>query len=174
VTGAYLIACLVIAYRTIRQRDIGRQMVRSQMMGSGIRGVLTAITSVTLFGCGSSPITSTRIEAAIETTFANLVELQVSRLRLPPMTAPDFAVTAICRKQVAGAGAGAGDWACTLVWQGPDRRTLRDSYDLIVTTEGCYTATVAGESLGGPTLKASDGSVVGNLLYAFEGCFDTT
>jgi hypothetical protein len=127
-----------------------------------------------VLGCGPSPITSTRIEPAIETTFANLVGLQVSRLGLRPMTPSDFAVTAICRKQVAGGEAGAGDWVCTLVWQGPDRRALRDTYDLIVTTDGCYTATVAGEGLGGPTLKASDGSQTKNLLYAFEGCFDTT
>ena len=143
-------------------------------IGIGVRSALAAMTAVALFGCGTSPITSTRVEAAIQTTFANLVELQVSRLGLPPMTAPDFAVTAICRKPLAGSGAGAGDWVCTLVWQGPDRRTLRDTYDLFVTTDGCYTATVAGEGLGGPTLKASDGAEVRNLLYAFEGCFDTT
>jgi hypothetical protein len=148
--------------------------VRGQTIGIGVQGALAAIATVAVFGCRPSPITSTRIEDAIETTFANLVELQVSRLGLPPMTAPDFAVTAICRKQVGGAGAGAGDWVCTLVWQGPGRRTLRDTYDLLVTTDGCYTATVAGESLGGPTLKAPDGGAVRNLLYAFEGCFDTT
>ncbi len=144
------------------------------MRATAIRAAVAAIAALAASGCGQSPITSTRIETAIQTTFANLVELQVARLRLPPVTAPDFAVTAICRKQVAGAEAGAGEWACTLVWQGPDRRTLRDTYDLLVTTDGCYTATVSGESLGGPTLKASDGSPVRNLLYAFEGCFDTT
>jgi hypothetical protein len=32
---------------------------------------------------------------------------------------------------------------------------------------------VWGESLGGPVLKASDGRPVRNLLYAFDGCFDT-
>jgi hypothetical protein len=69
---------------------------------------------------------------------------------------------------------GAGEWACTLVWQGPDRRTLRDTYDLTVGTDGCFAASVSGESLGGPTLKAADGRTVRNLLYAFEGCFDTT
>jgi hypothetical protein len=63
---------------------------------------------------------------------------------------------------------------CTLVWQGPDRRTLRDTYDLMVGTDGCFAASVSGESLGGPTLKATDGRTVRNLLYAFEGCFDTT
>jgi hypothetical protein len=125
-------------------------------------------------GCGFSPITPARIEAAIQTTFANLVELQISRMGLPPMPAPDFAVTAICRKQAGGANAGSGEWSCTLVWQGPDRRTLRDNYEVAVTPDGCYTATVAGESLGGPTLKTSDGRAVKNLLYVFEGCFDTT
>jgi hypothetical protein len=61
------------------------------------RGVCLA--AFFLAGCGTSPITSTRIERALETTFANLVELQVSRMGLRPMTAPDFAVTAICRRQ---------------------------------------------------------------------------
>jgi hypothetical protein len=44
----------------------------------------------------------------------------------------------------------------TLIWQGPDRRPLRDSYDLFVATDGCFDATVAGENLGGPTLKTRD------------------
>src|SRR4029453_16078809 len=109
------------------------------------------------FGCGHSPITSKRIEPALETTFANLVELQVSRLRLPPMRAPDFAVTAICRRLTAGSDAGAGEWTCTIVWQGPDRRTLRDTYDLTVQTDGCYSASVSGEDLGGPFLVTQDG-----------------
>ena len=148
--------------------------MRGATIGINVRGALAAMASLGLLGCGTSPITSTRVEAAIETTFANLVELQVSRLGLPPMTAPDFAVTAICRKPLAGGGTGAGEWVCTLVWQGPDHRTLRDTYDLLVATDGCYAATVAGESLGGPTLKAPDGRQVRNLLYAFEGCFDTT
>src|SRR5215510_14171640 len=97
--------------------------------------------------CGSSPITPARIETALQTTFANLVELQVARMNLPPLAAPDFAVTAICRKQTPDNNAGAGDWSCTLVWQGPNRETMRDTYDLFVATDGCYTATVAGESL---------------------------
>jgi hypothetical protein len=127
-----------------------------------------------LAGCGTSPITSTRIERALETTFANLVELQVSRMGLRPMTAPDFAVTAICRRQADKQYGGSGEWNCTLVWQGPDRKTLRDTYDLVVATDGCFSATVAGENLGGPTLKTQDGRQVKNYLYAFESCFDPT
>jgi hypothetical protein len=40
-----------------------------------------------------------------------------------------------------------------------------------VNTDGCYTATVEGESVGGPILKAPNGNQVKNLLYVFEGCF---
>ena len=72
------------------------------------------------------------------------------------MPAPDFAFTAICRKQPTAGDAGAGEWVCTLVWQGPDRRRLRNTYDLMVGTDGCFAASVSGESLGGPTLQ-SDG-----------------
>lgn len=143
-------------------------------MRMGLTSGLAAMAAVAAVGCGASPITSARIEAAIAPTFANLVHVQVSWLGLPPMGASEFAAKANCRKQVAGSNGGAGDWVCTLVWQGPDRQVLRDTYDLFVTTDGCYMATVAGENLGGPTLKASDGREVRNLLYAFDGCFDTT
>ena len=144
-------------------------------MSMGLRDALAAVTSVVLFGCGPSPITSARIEGAIEPTFANLVHLQLSRIGLPPVA--DIKVRASCRKVVAASGAaGSGDWVCTLVWYGPNLKTLRDTYDLSVATDGCYTATVDGAEghLGGPTLKALNRSDVRNLLYTFEGCFDTT
>jgi len=137
------------------------------------RTALALLIAHATAGCGSSPITPARIEQAIAPTFANLVHLQVSWLGLPPTAASDFGVTASCRKAL-GENAGSGEWICTLVWKSPDRQTLRDSYDLFVAPDGCYTATVSGDTLGGPTLKASDGRDVRNLLYAFEGCFDTT
>jgi len=143
------------------------------MLWVAVRCAAAGIVAAALIGCGSSPITPTRIEAALQTTFANLVQLQLSRLNLPSIGAPDFAVTAICRKQDPGTNSGAGDWTCALVWQGPNREMLRDTYDLFVATDGCYTATAEEESLGGPMLKAPDGRDVKNLLYSFEGCFNT-
>src|SRR5262245_54461782 len=138
--------------------------------------VASVFVGIAAAGCGRSTSTPDRIQGAIAPTFANLVHLQVSWLGLPPISASDFAVTASCRKpSTRRAGvSGAGEWVCTLRWQGPDGRSLRDTYDLFVNTDGCYTATVAGESLGGPTLQGPDGTEVRNLLYAFEGCFDTT
>jgi hypothetical protein len=136
--------------------------------------LLAAVSALAMAGCGTSSLTSTRIERALETTFANLVELQASRMGLRRMTAPDFAVTAICHRQADKLDAGSGEWSCTLVWQGPDRRTLRDTYDLFVATDGCFSATAAGDNLGGPTLKTQEGRQVRNYLYAFDGCCDPT
>jgi hypothetical protein len=132
------------------------------------------IACAALGGCGPSPITAERIESAVAKTFANLVHVQVSWLGLPPMAASDFAAKAACRRLTGTRDAGSGDWMCTVDWQGPDRRSLRDTYDLFVGADGCYRATVEGGSLGGPTLKASTGAEVRNLLYTFEGCLDTT
>jgi ABC-2 type transport system permease protein len=136
--------------------------------------VIAALAIAAAAGCGGSHITPDRIERAIEPTFANLVQLQVSRLALRPMAASELDVIASCRKSTAGRDAGAGEWICKIVWLGPDRQTLRDTFGLYVTTDGCYTATAEGNSLGGPTLEAGDGRAVRNLLYAFEGCFDPT
>ena len=151
--------------------------VRSRITRMGVSGTLAAVTAFAASGCGASPITSGRIEGAIAPTFANQVHVQLSRLGLPPMAVSDIKVTASCRKLVAGSGAaGAGEWVCTLVWLGPSRQALRDTFELFVATDGCYTASVdaAEGHLGGPTLRTLDGSDVRNLLYRFEGCFDTT
>jgi hypothetical protein len=144
---------------------------------SGFRCLVGAALLLMASGCGSSPITSVRLERAVAPTFANLVQLQVSWLGLPPMGAAELGVEASCRKPAAtsqlGSYSGSGEWICALRWKGPQRQMLRDNYDLFVTPDGCYTATVEGENLGRPTLKNVDGQDVKNLLYAFEGCFDT-
>lgn len=131
------------------------------------------IAVCTVTGCGGSAITADHIERAVETTFANRVAIQVTWLKLPPMDASTFDVIASCRRSATGSRSGAGEWVCQLRWLGPDRQVLHDTFDLSVTTDGCYTATAEGETLGGPTLRASDGSDVRNLLYVFEGCFAT-
>ena len=139
-----------------------------------MRAVLPVAALLVVSGCSSySPITAARIERAIAFTFSNLVETQVSWLGLPRMTASEVAASAHCLKLPTG-GTGGGEWVCTVIWMGPQGQSVRDAYDLFVTTDGCYMASLAGESLGGPILKTKDGKAVRNLLYAFDGCFDTT
>ena len=139
-----------------------------------MRHSLVLIAAVAVSSCGSRTITAERVERAMESTFANLVSVQITRLEIPAMTPAEFEVTASCRRLVAGSGAGAGEWMCRLRWLSPDRQTLHDTFDLVVTADGCYTAIAEGEQLGGPTLTTRSGRAVRNLLHTFEGCFDTT
>jgi len=134
--------------------------------------MLAAVIAISLCACGSSPITPVRIEGAIEPAFANLVKLQISRLGHAAMLPSNFEVTASCRK-LTGGRIGSGDWVCNLAWLGPNGQMLRDTYDLFVGTDGCYTASVEGGQLGRPTIRLADGAETRNLLFAFEGCFDT-
>jgi ABC-2 type transport system permease protein len=124
-------------------------------------------------------VTTARLEEAFAPTFANLVHLQRSRLKLPEIDRAVLRSTAQCQKVGATArdSRGAGDWTCTVLWSSPGQRVaLRDTYDLSVTPDGCYTATADGSEahVGGPTLTARDGTTITNLLSTFEGCFDTT
>jgi hypothetical protein len=138
-----------------------------------VRG-LVALVSLSAYACGSSPIVPARLEPALANTFTNLARVQVSLMGLAPTMPSDFAVQTNCRKLLGAQNRGSGDWMCTVFWRGPDRQPLTDTYDLFVTTDGCYTATIEGEALGGPLLRTRDGREVKNLLHTFEGCFDTT
>ncbi len=137
-------------------------------------GLVATAAALVLGGCGGSAITSDRLEGAIAPAFANLVHAQLGRMGLPAVTAAQLRVVASCYR-VGGGDAGAGEWACTVVWSGPRGDTLRDAYDVTVTSNGCYTAMLssAEAQLGGPTVTALDGRQIRNLLYAFDGCFDT-
>jgi hypothetical protein len=148
-------------------------MVRARTIGAGPGVAVVALTISSVIGCGPGPITSARIEGAVAPTFANLVQAQVAQLGLPPTAASAFGVRANCRK-LAGGTSGAGDWMCALTWHGAQRQTLSDTYDVFVATDGCYTATVDGEQLGPPILQTRGGVDIRNLLFVFDGCFDTT
>jgi hypothetical protein len=125
-------------------------------------------------GCSQSAITADRLENALAPTFANLVHAQLGRMGLSAIPASRLRVVASCYR-AGGGDAGAGEWACTVVWSGPRGDTLRDGYEVTVTSNGCYTATLssAEAQLGGPTVASADGHQIRNLLYAFDGCFDT-
>lgn len=123
----------------------------------------------------SAGVTRGGLEGAVAPTFANLVHLQRSILGLPAEPASAMRAAARCQRVGAAKEAdGPGDWTCTVNWYSGWAQ-LHDGYDVSVTADGCYTATADGAEahIGGPTLTGRDGTTVTNLLYTFEGCFDT-
>jgi hypothetical protein len=138
------------------------------------RGLRTVgVVVVLLGGCGSGGVTSNRIEDAVATTFANLISVQRTIVGMSPMDAAELRTSASCHKIGPGDNRGPGEWKCVLTSPGPGS-LFRDTYDLSVTTDGCYTARSDGSHMGGPTLPTRNGETVTNLLYVFDGCFDTT
>jgi hypothetical protein len=132
-----------------------------------------------LTACRSRTLTTARLEPAFAATFANLVSVEEGRLGLPPVAAAALGATATCRRVGPGtATSGSGQWVCTVSWSGPGRgaRALRDTFELEVTVDGCFTASADGAEahVGGPTLTVKSGAVEPNLVYAFDGCFDPT
>lgn len=141
-----------------------------------LRTLFALVAAICAAGCGGSAITRARVEAALAPTFANLVQVQLARMKLGPVPPPGIRAAATCRRMTPGReDAGSGEWACTLTWYGPNRTPLVDGYDVAVAADGCYTASVgAGEgNLGGPTIPAPDGTLLRNVLYAFDGCLDS-
>jgi hypothetical protein len=131
-------------------------------------------------GCRGSAqgVTAARLEKAVAPTFANLVEVEESMLGLPAVSATTLDASATCHKVgAANDTTGGGTWRCSIVWHDPKKRqSFVDGYELSVRTDGCYTAMVDGAAahVGGPTVTTRTGATVKNLLYTFDGCFDTT
>jgi len=146
-------------------------------IGTTLGHTVTLLVIASGSGCASRGVTANKLEVAVAATFANLIQVQEAMLEMPPVDATDLRASATCRRIGPGADpAGGGDWACTLHWFVPGRKlALHETYDLSVSTDGCYTATTEGADahVGGARLATRHGSVT-NLLYVFNGCFDTT
>ena len=119
-----------------------------------------------------------KLEKAFGPTFANLISAQQPTLGLPVTDPAVFGASASCHRLGPGKDAtGSGEWVCTVTWLGPVRKgVLHDRYDLTVGPDGCYTAAADGNEahVGGATITTRDGATVLNLLYVFDGCFDTS
>ncbi len=128
-------------------------------------------------GCRPTGVTDSPLASAFALTFANLIQSQQALMGLPAVDARAFHAAATChRVGPGGQAAGSGSWVCTVTWSVPNNRApLRDTYELRVTPDGCYTATADGSEahVGGPTLTTRQGRTFPNRLYAFDGCFDT-
>jgi hypothetical protein len=142
------------------------------------RGTTRVLALALLSACHGTNIDTSRVERAMGITFANLVEVQERLMGAPAISAEALHASATCHRTGPGARAtGSGDWSCTVAWGVPGRRgALRDTYELSITGDGCFTASAdATEAhVGGPTLKTPKGETVPNLLYVFNGCFDPT
>ena len=141
-----------------------------------------------LSACGNSPITATRLDAALGPTFTHLYAYQQQLIGNPA----DASVYAIASCQRSGAGSanagasnagasnaggtdsGAGDdWVCGVTVYRKTGAPIAASIEVKVKTNGCYVADPPISVVGPTELTLPDGSSADNPLSEFDGCFDT-
>lgn len=139
---------------------------------AAVAGVLVA--TVLTAGCATSAIRADRVTGAVRGTFTRLVIDQQALLGHPGL-GPDWVSPRVdCRRHSAGAGdRGAGDdWECQVSWRTADGSEHETVYEVMVRTNGCFTASGPPAEVGPQLIGASGGRRVTNPIYQFDGCFD--
>lgn len=139
--------------------------------------VATAAAATLVAGCGSSPITATKLSGSLASTFARLYVLQQTEAGNPRPVRSDLRTRAHCvkgtpRQVQRGSG---NDWLCYVRYSaaGPGTRVIA-SYLVTVQPDGCYAADGDGpQTLNGrPTITGRGYRQLTNPLYLVNGCFD--
>jgi hypothetical protein len=113
-----------------------------------------------------------RLQSSIAGTFANLFVDQQTLLGRPGLSAEAVTATTSCARHGSSSpGRGAGDdWTCVVQWHGAG--ALRAAvYDVLLRTNGCYTATGPPTAVGPAMLTTTSGRLQPNPIHEFDGCF---
>jgi hypothetical protein len=139
--------------------------------------VVVALGSAVIATDGDgSTVTRPRLERSLTTTFSNLYAQQAA-LQGRTLTPASLHAKAMCDK--AGAenkdiGPG-GDWNCLMSWTDPEVPMPPEGYgkfEMNVHSNDCYTAGGPSKLTGFLTMTDTEGDVVTNPVFEFDGCFD--
>ena len=139
--------------------------------------VLALGTAVVATGGDGSSITRSRLERSLPATFSHLYVQQARLLGRPGVTAASLQPKAMCDKagaQRPDAGPGS-DWVCLMSWHDPQNPMPTEGYgkfELNVHSNDCYTAGGPSKLTGFLTMTDTEGRVVTNPVFEFDGCFD--
>ena len=172
-----------LAYRLFVRRDFtdlandGSRGVVLAGIGSlaGLVTVTTVAVAVTT-GTTGSGIGTSKVEAALSTSFSHLYVLQTEQLHRPAVTEAQLHTTTSCDKggpRVEDQGAGAG-WRCTVTWTLPGTTAVGTAiYQLEVAPEGRFVADGDGpkEVNGFFQVRTPTGDAP-NPLWQFDGVVD--
>jgi hypothetical protein len=136
--------------------------------------VLVAVV-VALTGCGSTGVTSSRLNASVAPTFERLYQWKRNLEGEP--AAKDLDTKAHCHRTTAkdpykGAGS---DWVCTVRFlvDGPNT-AVSFNWNVQAKPDGCWNADGVPVQLGAQTVLTSTGKRVIDPIYKVDGCFSAT
>lgn len=175
-------ACLTAAWRLLRERDFAGSSVGGRpgwVMPARLAVVLAAVVVVFAVAgnWGPAGVTAARLQASLTPTFNRLTLLQQRELGRDVPPGASLNILPKCSRRGSTAN-GPGDWICTLTVLIPQAGVLpfqqtAVSYDLSVTSDGCYKAQSPPAFIGQQLMRDAHGHQVINPLYTIYGCFDT-
>ena len=146
--------------------------------------ILAALVAVLALGSAvvatsgdSSTVTRPRLERSLTTDFANQYAEQARLQGRTGITPASLHAQAMCDKagpENKDVGPG-GDWNCLMSWTDPEVPMPPEGYgkfELNVHSNDCYTAGGPSKLTGFLTMTDTQGDVVSNPVFEFDGCFD--
>lgn len=182
VSVGWTLAAALFAWSRFRSRDFAGAVGARSGWARPIAIVLGSVAALAVLaagtGLGPTTITSARLQASLTPTFSRLTLLQQRELGRVVSGKEHLRVIPSCVRR-GGTSSGPGDdWTCSLgvfiPQQGiePFRQTAV-TYDMSVSSDGCYKASGPPIFIGDQTMRNAHGDEVVNPLYTIYGCFET-
>jgi ABC-2 type transport system permease protein len=174
----YVLVCLVIAWLSLRHRDVAGAGSEERGWGRQLRVLAIAVALIALLGVvsnlGPTSITDSKLDRSIALTFANLTALQQTDLGRHVPAGSHLDDSAICSRQgVKHPYRGPGDnWLCDVYVPKLLNGVTEVNYDVAVKPNGCYTADGPESFIGPLTIHRRNGPPIVNPLFRFSGCFE--
>jgi ABC-2 type transport system permease protein len=176
IAGSLTAAWLILARRDFASGAAGPKPGWARPIAA-VGGVIALIALLAFASnWGPAGITVARLRAAIGPTVDNLTLLQQrAESSFVPANA-QIDVVPYCAPR-AGTTQGPGDWTCVLDVFIPTTGIASEqqtpvTYDVSVSSDGCYKAEAPPGLVGGQTIRSTNGRVVVNPLFVIYGCFD--
>jgi ABC-2 type transport system permease protein len=182
VSVVWIAVALGISWQLLRRRDFaGVSTSRRQGWVVPVRAAVALAAVVALLviagNWGPTGVTATRLQSNFAASFNNLTLLQQRELGRHVPAGASLNILPTCSRR-GSTTAGPGDWVCTMNVAIPQPGAVPFnntpvSYDVSVTSNGCYKAQSPPAFIGQQTMKVPSGATVINPLYTIYGCINT-
>jgi ABC-2 type transport system permease protein len=174
-------ACTAAAWTILRRRDFaGVPVARRPGWRTPVSATLVLAAVIALLAIsadwGPVGVTAARLKASLIPAFNNLTLLQQRELGRQVPAGARLNILPNCSRRGPTAD-GPGDWVCTMNVIIPATGAVPFSttivtYDVSVTSDGCYKAQSPPAFIGQQTMRDAAGGTVVNPLYTIYGCFN--
>lgn len=178
---AWIVACLAVAWLMLRDRDFaGTPVTRRPGWVMPVRLTFAFAALIVLLAIagswGPTGATARRLKASLSPAFNGVTVLQQRQLGRAVPAGAKLNLQTTCARH-GSTPTGPGDWSCTVTVFMPQAGAnpfaqTPVTYDVSVSSDGCYKATAPPSFVGQQTMRDARGNNVTNPLFTIYGCFN--